>query len=119
MHNEFYSKKHVLVAVLVVTMTLVQGCYHYRVSSAKFDPSTNYQKKRVDALFWGVGQKRNNAIDVVTTNCDNLNINKIDEVKVTTNYGYALITVLTLGIWCPMQIEWKCAKPCDREGSIP
>ncbi|MBI3218414.1 MAG: hypothetical protein HYZ44_02785 [Bacteroidetes bacterium] len=105
--------------VLLLTMTLTQGCYHYRVASAKFDPSTNYQKKRVDSFFWGAAQKRTNAIDVVTANCDSLNINKIDEVRVTTNYGYALITVVTLGIWCPIQIEWKCAKPCEREGSIP
>jgi Bor protein len=100
-------------------MLLGQGCYHYRVSSANFDPSTNYQKKTVHSFFWGAAQKRTNGVDVVTSNCDSLRINKIDEVRITNNFLYALATVGTLGIWCPIQIEWKCPKPCTQEGTIP
>jgi hypothetical protein len=104
---------------LAVVAFAFQGCYHFRVSSAEFDPSTNYQHKTVHSLFWGLVQERENGIDVVTDDCDSLKIHKMDEVRVTTNYGYALITVVTLGIWCPMEIEWKCAKPCPQEGEIP
>jgi hypothetical protein len=108
-----------IIALLVGASFLTQGCYHYRIASAVQDPSTSYQKKTVNSYFWGLVQgKKENGIDVVTKNCDSININKIDEVVVSTNFGYALITVVTLGIWCPMEIKWKCAKPCEREGEI-
>lgn len=111
--------RQISLVFLVSLVLMMQSCYHYRISSAQFDPSTQYAHKRVDALFWGLVQKRENGIDVVTKDCDQLKIYKMDEVRVTTNFGYSLITVATLGIWCPIRIEWKCAKPCTREGEIP
>jgi len=104
--------------VLAVVLMLLQSCYHYRISSKNFDPSTHYKHKMVSSFFWGLVQKRENGIDVVASNCDSLKLNSLDEVRVTTNFGYALLTVATLGIWCPMDIEWKCPKPCPREGEI-
>ncbi|WP_431209434.1 hypothetical protein ACQ86N_25080 [Puia sp. P3] len=50
--------------------------------------------------------------------CDSLNTNGVALVQVKTNLGYSLITVLTLGIWCPMQLEWKCSKPCQVTGHL-
>jgi len=32
--------------------------------------------------------------------------------------GFALITVATLGIWCPMKIVWICSKPCQQIGEL-
>jgi hypothetical protein len=26
--------------------------------------------------------------------------------------------VITLGIWCPMKLEWKCSKPCQVTGHL-
>ena len=92
---------------------LLQGCYSYHVSTSHFDPSTHYNKKFVSSFFWGLVQQ-----NVVASNCDSLQVNSLDEVHVKTNLGYAVLTVLTLGIWCPMTVEWKCAKPCPREGDI-
>ena len=102
------------IAAPLLIFFLVQSCYHYRVSTSNFDPSTGYNKKTVHSLFWGLAQE-----NVTATDCDSLKINSVDEVRITTNFGYALITVVTLGIWCPMEVEWKCAKPCPREGEIP
>jgi len=102
------SKKTLLAVSCLVMM---QGCYHARIQTANFDPSTTYESKTVHTMFWGLVQE-----DIVAANCDALQVKGLDEVRVTTNYGYALITVLTLGIWCPTQIEWKCAKPCQLEG---
>ncbi|MBB1285146.1 hypothetical protein HRH25_12245 [Flavisolibacter sp. BT320] len=97
---------------------ILPGCYQFRISTKNSDPSTMYQKKTVNSFFWGLVQKRQNGIDVVAANCDSLQLNSIDEVKVSTNLGYALITVATLGIWSPMTLSWKCPKPCPREGEI-
>lgn len=104
--------------LLVVICAFFQGCYHYRVSTTKSDPSTTYVTKTAHAFLWGLVQKRENAVDVVAANCDSIGVNKLDEVRVTTNFGYSLITVATLGIWSPVTIQWKCAKPCAREGEI-
>lgn len=103
---------------LVFAAGLWQGCYHYRISTAKNDPSTTYVKKTAHSFFWGLVQKRENGIDVVAANCDSLQVNSLDEVRVTTNFGYSLITVATLGIWSPITVQWKCAKPATREGEI-
>lgn len=99
--------------LLILCLTLSQGCYHVRVNTATYDPSTTYRSETVHTMFWGLVQE-----DVIASNCDSINVKGLDEVRVTNNFGYSLITVLTLGIWCPTQIEWKCSKPCQREGEL-
>ena len=54
----------------------------------------------------------------MTPNCDAMEVNGVSEVTVKTNLGYALITVVTLGIYCPVNISWKCAKPCQQTDSL-
>ena len=49
---------------------------------------------------------------------DSLEVNGVAEVTMTTNLGYALITVLTLGIWSPIKVQWKCSKPCQPTGTL-
>ncbi|WP_240625528.1 Bor family protein [Spirosoma pollinicola] len=98
---------------LVSLLFFTQSCYHYRITTSKFDPSTGYQKKTAHAFFWGLVQK-----NVIATNCDSLNLKSLDEVRITSNFGYSVITVATLGIWSPVQIEWKCPKPCPHEGEL-
>ena len=100
-------------SVVVIVLLSNEGCYHTRVLTSHNDPSTQYQKVTVNTFFWGLVQR-----NIIATDCDALQLKSLDEVRVTTNYGYALITVLTLGIWCPVQLEWKCPKPCPREGGI-
>jgi len=99
--------------LLAVATFLLQSCYNYHISTSNFDPSTHYKRKTVSSFFWGLAQQ-----NITAGNCDSLKINSLDEVHVKTNLGYALITVVTLGIWCPMTVEWKCAKPCPRDGVI-
>ena len=100
------------VAFLAV-MVASQGCYHYRISPTKFDPATEYKSATVHGLFWGAAQSPK---ILYADNC--VGSNRLDEVRMTTNLGYSLLTVATLGIWCPMKVEWKCAKPCQREGEL-
>lgn len=106
--------------MLAIIMICLQSCYQYRVSSANFDPGDEYSKpQRVNSYLWGKIQNRKNGIDLVADDCDSLNINKMDEVLISTNFIYSLINVVTLGIWCPINIQYKCSKPCQRIGTIP
>lgn len=98
-------------AAMILILVALNGCYHYNVHAPNFDPATEYQKKTAHSLFWGLAQK-----DVSAENC--VASHGIDEVRVTTNLGYAIITIATLGIWCPMTVEWKCAKPCQPDDEL-
>ena len=98
---------------LLAFLVFLQSCYNYHISTSNADPATHYKSKTVSSFFWGLAQQ-----NIVAANCDSLKINSLDEVHIKNNFGYALITVATLGIWCPMKVEWKCAKPCPREGDI-
>ena len=94
---------------MVLILLLLQGCYHYRVVAPRPDPATDYERRTVHALFWGLVQQDVPAADCVS--------DAMDEVRVTTNFGYLVASVITLGIWVPLDVEWRCAKapPLDDE----
>jgi hypothetical protein len=90
--------------LLTTAIVAAAGCYHTRVFT-NGQPATEYRQKTVHSLFWGLVQQ--NVEPPITNNCVS---NAMQEVRVTTNLGYAFLTVGTLGIWSPMEIEWRCAK---------
>jgi hypothetical protein len=53
-------------------------------------------------LFWGLLQENPEPDDCIS--------GALDEVRYSTNFGYSLINVATLGIWHPIDVEWRCAK---------
>ena len=89
---------------LSVFLLSASGCYHYRVVAPRPDPATEH------ALFWGLLQEDVRAADCVS--------NALDEVRVTTNAGYLLVSTATLGIWVPLQLEWRCSKSPSPEGRL-
>jgi len=99
---------------LVLLFTTTESCYHYRVTTIEGDggSSTEYQKRVLWSYCWGLVNKPR---DFVVPNCDSTALN---EVRYTTNMGYAVLTVVSLGIVCPTKVEWKCHKPCQRIGGL-
>lgn len=98
--------------ILFLLLTLLfNGCYHYRVVAPDPEPATDYQSRVAHSLFWGLVQSK----DISADDCLS---NAMDEVRVTTNLGYSAISVATLGIWTPMNIQWRCAKEPLQEGEI-
>lgn len=100
--------KRVVLIVIVGTIAVGNGCYHYRIS-ARGEAATEYQKKTMHALFWGLVQENQFA-----DNCQGAGIH---EVRVSTNFGYVLASVVTLGIWVPVDVEWKCAREAPPDTS--
>lgn len=98
--------------LLSLLLFCTQSCYHYRVQAPRHDPGTEYQSKTAHNLFWGLAKSK----DIRPANCETANA--LDEVYISTNFGYALLTVATLGIWCPVKIQWKCSKPCNKTGNM-
>jgi hypothetical protein len=97
---------------LVALSFLFSSCYTYKVATHAQEGSEYEKPVTVHAFFWGLAQKPANGVR--TPLCDSLGVNGMSEVKVKTNLGYALVTVATLGIWCPMKLQWKCGKPCKK-----
>ncbi|GEM_PF-2082231 len=97
--------------LFLIILPLSTGCYHYRVIAPDPEPATEYEKRTVHSLFWGVMQAR----DISADDCLS---NALDEVRVTTNLGYSIVSVATLGIWMPMDMRWRCAKEPLIDGEI-
>ena len=88
--------------VLGLLLALAEGCYHYRVAMTReATPATEPQSVTSWAFFWGLLQT-----NVDPTNCRS---NALHEITVTTNLGYAALTVISLGIVAPAEVEWRCA----------
>jgi hypothetical protein len=97
--------------LFLIILPLAAGCYHYRVIAPDPEPATEYEKRTVHSLFWGLMQAR----DISADDCLS---NTLDEVRVTTNLGYSIVSVTTLGIWMPMDMRWRCAKEPLIDGEI-
>ncbi len=97
------------ISLLTVTI-LLSSCYNYRVAT-RAQEGSEVSKATAHAYFWGLLQK---PPTIQTPICDSLDVNGMSEVTMKSNFGYSLITVVTLGIWSPMKVEWRCAKPCKK-----
>ncbi|WPU96274.1 hypothetical protein SNE25_12170 [Mucilaginibacter sabulilitoris] len=102
-----------LLLASAITLTL-NSCYTTRVAT-QAQPGSEVSSRTVNSFFWGIIQSPKR---VNTPICDSLNVNGLAEVTVRNNFGYSLITVITLGIWSPTRVEWKCGKPCQKVGTL-
>lgn len=100
--------------LLAMLMLIFSSCYTARVSTHA-QAGAEVSKQTINFFFWGLleSPKRVN-----TPICDSLNANGMAEVTVKNNFGYSLITVVTLGIWSPVRLEWICGKPCQKVGTL-
>lgn len=104
-------------ALLLAGALACSSCYSYRVATHA-QPATDavqISHAKAYSLFWGLINKPQ---VIHTPNCDALKINGVSEVSVKTNFGNTLLTVVTLGIYCPVRVEWKCSKPCAQSGAL-
>ena len=106
--------KQLLPACLISMTVMCSSCYTYRIAT-NAQAGTEVSKRTVHSFLWGLAQKPST---ITTPICDSLGVNGMSEVTMKTNLGYSLITVLTLGIWCPMKVEYKCSKPCKKSDTL-
>ena len=91
--------------LLLIYCMPVQSCSKYTVTTSQKNPADIYYKKKVTAsYFWGIINKPQSVVD---TACGKAGLS---EVKYTTNMGYSLVHVVTLGIVNLVKVEWKCQK---------
>ena len=102
------SPPAVLLAAIVAALA-VAGCSTTTVVVPAPDPVTEYRERNTTShtFFWGLIQDPQT---VVAENCES---NSLDNVRVSNNFGFALVTVLSLGVWSPIQVNWRCAEAAD------
>jgi hypothetical protein len=104
--------------IILISAFLWAGCSTVHVYQAGDNsgnqPGTEWESKRVNTFFWGALRQ-----DVIVDDCrvgqDRTNI---EEIKIEKNFGSILATVVTLGLWEPSKISWKCAKQATQD-TIP
>ncbi len=96
--------------LLLAGMVALQGCAEYRVSVPDSDPvhpegeQGDYVARPVNAYFWGSTLEP----QVVTADCEGEGIN---DLVVHRSGQQRLISVLTLGIWMPSEVRYRCNAP--------
>jgi len=114
MGSQHYSAQYRKLFLALSLTLILSSCYTARVAT-QAQPGAEVSRQTVNFFFWGIIQSPKR---VTTPICDSLNANGLAEVTVKNNLGYSLITVVTLGIWSPTRIEWKCSKPCQKVGTL-
>lgn len=106
-------------SAVILLLVVLTGCYHYRAVARQPASQTAVGGSRgaaadgsevVWSFLWGAAQEE--------PTIDNCNGEDLAEVTMHSNVGFALLTVATLGLVSPMQVEWRCAKPDPDEGEI-
>ncbi|SHL92291.1 Bor/Iss family lipoprotein [Mucilaginibacter sp. OK098] len=108
-----YFRKPVVAFLLVITL-LTSSCVTFRVQTHKQE-GTEYQSHPINVYLWGILQSPK---AVTTPICDSLGSPGMSEVYLRRNFGQYLIGVVTLGIWSPAKLYWKCSKPCPKTGKM-
>src|SRR3970040_2409016 len=105
-----FLKRGFPVLVLVAGVAWAQGWATYRVTPPHFVPAdTPYRKATMHAFFWGTW----NDPEVLPADCGREAIN---DVRIQRNYLHDLASVLTLGIWMPIEAEFGWPWGRFREG---
>jgi hypothetical protein len=90
------------VSIAVLLCALGEGCYSVRVAPPDMNAATQPEDETVHSTFWGLWSSY-----VTPLNCQG---NALAEVFISSNLGYSLVSVLSLGFWAPARVTWTCAK---------
>ena len=104
--------KSLCVLSTLVLLCSLSGCATYRITVPDSDPLGNYHSKTMHAYFWGLSMDP----QVFSAECEGEGIN---DVQVVRNYGHDLISVITLGIWMPIDVRFRCKAPPIDGGEFP
>ncbi len=100
-------------ALTVFTAVLLQGCANYQVRVADGKPlEPQYQGEMMSAYLWGTW------VSPESLSAESCKRGMYD-VVVESNYLYSLASVVTFGIWMPLDVSYRCKAPPVVEGGVP
>ena len=92
----------------VAASLLLSACAYHRLVVPNPDPGSEMKQADSTALGWGAAQRR------TVADCPT---NLIDEVRFRQSFVESLVTVLTLGLVAPAQVQYACRKLDTEEGT--
>ena len=106
-----HGRRWLSAGVLLVAAVLA-GCASHQVRTPDSDPlEQTYESRMVHAYLWGA------ILDpqVVAADCDD----GLNDVIVEDNFLYDLAGVVTLGLWMPGEVRYRCRAPAGDLGDFP
>lgn len=98
--------------VLLAAMLALSACASHQVRTPDSDPlEQTYESRTVHAYFWGSVLSP----QVVAADCEN----GLNDVVVKDSFLHDLAGVLTLGLWMPGEVEYRCRAPSGDGGAFP
>ena len=94
--QEHRRRRHAILAAVVAAALCLHGCYHARISFPDTAP------QGMEPRSWGLSQQNLEPRDCPSAS--------LSEVTATTNLGFVLLTVVTLGFVSAVEVEYRCAK---------
>jgi hypothetical protein len=78
-------------------------------------PGTEWKSRNLNSFIWGLIRQ-----DLPITNCRLANGQRvgIEEIRVGRSKLQVLVTFLTLGLWAPVRISWRCCRPTSQSGTL-
>ena len=99
----------ILLLVSVALSSLLVGCASYQLRTPSSDPDgLGYHKTTVHGLWW-------EAPELPSSSC----VDGINDVYVEDNLLLDIVSVVTLGIWKPIDVRYQCRAPADIGQSPP
>lgn len=94
-----------------LALLLLEGCAYHRLVVPVPNPADQtYHPVKSSAVGWGAIEQRS-----VASACDT---SLLSEVRVKTSFWQSLGTVLSLGLWQPAEMEYRCSKAPTGVGVI-
>jgi hypothetical protein len=96
----------------------LSGCAEYHLTIPSSDPNQPegqagaYQTETMNAYAWGL------LLDPEVVGADKCR-DGINDVFVDRNFGQDLASVVTLGLWMPAEVRYRCKAPGTRGGVFP
>ena len=106
------------IAACIAGLLVLPGCASFQITVSDSDPiqpegqAHEYEKKTLHAYFWGL------LLDpqVLAAECHGQGIN---DVVIYRTLAHDLAGVVTLGLWMPTEVRFRCKTPPTRPGVLP
>ena len=100
------KKQFLFFSTLVIMIIETESCATTRIRTNAAQPDALVCKAcegNLNRWFWGWVYNG----EYLVNNCDS---KALQAVQVKTEFWQGVVTVVTLGIYCPVKIKWWCAK---------